>query len=216
MFVSERINNGVGASYGIHVLDGQNAQELNVSCVPNAFDDERDLSVDIVFDADSIQSMDDWHPRSLCAQLDGQTHMFSGAKSIRFWNLVVDGYVANNSIVRSDYFNASIACFECAFRNISGNSTDALFYTMASIRFEDTTFNDIRIAGNLIDAEHSMYSDYATREFVFLNSSFRNIVAGPALLRTNYSFNDVEFVLSATHFVSMQRICIHSTTAAAR
>ena len=198
-FVSERINSDTGGAYDIYVLDGQNTQLLNVSCVPSAFAYNRDLSINIVFDADSIQSMDDWHPRSLCEELEPQMYMFSGATRITFRNLIVDDYVAENSIFRSSYyFNGFIACFGCAFRNVSGNSTYALFYTMGSIRFEDTVFSEIHIAGNLFDA-HSQYDDDATREFVFLNSSFARVAAGAALLYTT-SNNNVEFVFSTHAF----------------
>ena len=42
--------------------------------------------------------MDDWHQRYLYAQIVGQAHMFSGGTSISVWNIIVDDYVADNSM----------------------------------------------------------------------------------------------------------------------
>ena len=189
----------------IYVIDGQNQSEIQRHlimddtngydpCLPLPFINSRDITIE--FDSTQITNMNQWLPINICNgsyYLYHNDFLFDGGKSLIINNLIITNY-SNYPFIRSiDYFDASITCNYCIFKNIYTQSSDSLIDSRSSIYLSNTEFINIQvsIAESIIYSHPDDYETSAERNLMLIDTVFRNIKSY-GIVVIGRSLSDVE------------------------
>eukprot|EP01083_Nonionella_stella_P074841 203121_1 len=216
---------------GIYVIDGQNETQIDGyhtfsntntydPCVPIPFQTSYDVS--ITFDDNMITNLLDWYPLHICQNHSLSYHneyMFEGGRSLTINNLIINDYAitdANDtySIIRSvDYYNASILCNNCTFRNVTSTIYEfPLIHSISSIRLHNNRFSQIQSDGNNIFADHYANMDYATRHITIHQTLFQDI-SSESIVNVKRSSNDQGDYVPHVYITSCTFVNISTTKA---
>ena len=194
--------------YEIHILDGQNENEIVKHlaesdheynpCLPVTF--EELMHVTITFNPNIIKTMTDWMPGNICIDNNYNTsfdneYLFDGGSTLIVRNLIVDDYVIGDygySLIRCDNDIAYLQCYNCLFQNISHYASNLpLVHSKSRIRLINTTFSNIETSGMIIHSSGADPIEGDVHRIISIKDSIiANIVSQIALIYIKESGRD--------------------------